>query len=517
MTQSSPVLFRFLLGACALLFAAFAFTNVSQAAKYASLIMDATTGQVYHARYADHKRHPASLTKIMTLYMVFDALERGTLRLDQRLAVSRRAEGMAPSKLGLKRGQTIKVRDAILALITKSANDVAVVVAEALGGTEIEFARMMTERARRIGMSNTSFRNASGLYNKRQKSTARDMAQLALRIRSDFPQYYDLFSRQKFSYGGKTYKNHNNLLAQYAGSDGIKTGYIGAAGFNLVASVERNGRRLIGVVFGGRSAKSRDKHMISLFDKAFASSGAYFVRAPRPKDTPKFAAQSGGQVAQLNAASSIRAPVSESLTRTIVAQASNGGSNPFTPLQKTGDQSSSRLSATFLAQVNRALAAAATQRPAASYSQSGTRSSGTVTSTNRLPSLSQEAIAALSVVAKQAQQPQTVLVSGNQLESEQGLKQGSEREETWMIQVGAFGSKERATRAANLAQDALGALGDSAEIILAPTSGRKTLYRSRLAGLTKEEAYSACKELKSARMECVPFAPRVERQVANRR
>jgi D-alanyl-D-alanine carboxypeptidase len=238
-------------------------------AKYASMVIDADTGDVLHQINADTRNYPASLTKIMTLYMVFDALEKGTLTLDTPLKVSKRAAGMPPSKIGVKVGATIRVEDAILALVTKSANDVAVVVAEALGGTEIEFARIMTERARQIGMSRTSFRNASGLPNRRQLSTARDMALLGIRIREDFPGYYRYFSTQRFKYAGRSYKNHNSLLASYAGADGVKTGYIRASGFNLVAAAERDGRRVIGVVFGGKTSRSRDAHMKTLLDKGF--------------------------------------------------------------------------------------------------------------------------------------------------------------------------------------------------------------------------------------------------------
>jgi D-alanyl-D-alanine carboxypeptidase len=243
-------------------------------ARYASIVVDAHTGKVLYARNPDTRRYPASLTKIMTLYMLFSALEEKRVTMDTRFKVSRRAEGQAPSKLGLKAGSTIAVRDAILALVTKSANDVATVVAENLAGTEIAFARQMTERARGLGMRKTQFRNASGLPNRRQLSTARDMALLGRAIQRDFPQFFSLFNTRSFEYAGRTYGNHNNLLHSYRGADGIKTGYINASGFNLVASAERDGRRLIGVVFGGKSARSRDAHMAKLLDDAFARHGA---------------------------------------------------------------------------------------------------------------------------------------------------------------------------------------------------------------------------------------------------
>ncbi len=238
-------------------------------ARYASYVMDLDTGRVLHAVNANTRNYPASLTKMMTLYMTFDALEAGRLDLRERLSVSRRAAGMTPSKLGLDAGSTITVENAILALVTKSANDAAVVLAEAMGGTEYQFALDMTRKARELGMSRTTFRNASGLPNRGQLSTARDMAKLGRALIEDFPEYYDYFDTQRFTYQGETYGNHNNLLDSYRGTDGIKTGYIRASGFNLVASVKRHGHRLIGVVFGGRSAQSRDRHMVKLLNKGF--------------------------------------------------------------------------------------------------------------------------------------------------------------------------------------------------------------------------------------------------------
>ena len=251
-------------------------------AKYASIVMDYETGTVLHADHADDRNYPASLTKMMTLYLVFEALDAGRLSLDDKLKVSKRAAGMPPSKLWLKPGETIRVEDAILALTTKSANDVAVVIAEALGDTESAFARMMTDRAQALGMTRTTFRNASGLPNKEQKSTARDMATLSIALLRDFPGYYDVFSTKAFRFRGNTYKNHNHLLADYKGTDGIKTGYIRASGFNLAASVVRDGRRLIAVVFGGKTSRSRDKHMMSLLDRGFVRVASLPRFTPEP-------------------------------------------------------------------------------------------------------------------------------------------------------------------------------------------------------------------------------------------
>ena len=253
-------------------------------ARYAAIVLDADTGRVLHTANPDTRNYPASLTKMMTLYLVFEALEAGQLTLKQRLPVSARAAGMTPSKLGVKRGESITVETVILALVTKSANDAAVVVAEFLGGTEAKFARLMTKKARSIGMHRTSFRNASGLPNRRQLSTARDMAMLARRLVKDFPQQYRYFSRKRYTFRGKKFKNHNALLRTYPGTDGIKTGYIRASGFNLAASVTRNGRRLIGVVFGGRTAKSRDRHMAKLLERAFKKAS---VKTAKPPSLPK--------------------------------------------------------------------------------------------------------------------------------------------------------------------------------------------------------------------------------------
>jgi D-alanyl-D-alanine carboxypeptidase len=242
-----------------------------QAAKYASLVIDATSGKVLHSVDPDRQVYPASLTKIMTLYMLFDAIERHKVGMGTQLSVSRHAAGQAPSKLGLEPGDAISVREAILATVVKSANDVAVVIAEALAGSEHEFALAMTAKARQLGMSQTIFRNASGLPHKGQLTTARDMARLALALQRHFPQHYHFFANTEFDFRGETVRTHNKLLRSYDGADGIKTGYIRASGFNLVSSAKRDGRRLIGVVFGGISPTDRNRHMASLLDKGFAS------------------------------------------------------------------------------------------------------------------------------------------------------------------------------------------------------------------------------------------------------
>jgi D-alanyl-D-alanine carboxypeptidase len=239
-------------------------------AGYAAYVVDARTGTVLHQTNGDLPNYPASLTKMMTLYLVFEALETGALALDDRLAVSKHAAARPRSKLGLKRGQSIRLDDAIQALATKSANDVATVIAEHLAGSEERFAKVMTRRAHQLGMIGTTFRNASGLPDPAQRTTARDIAVLARALYDEFPQYTHYFANRAFEYGGRRYRNTNRLLGVYRGMDGIKTGYVNASGYNLAASVHRDGHHIIAVVLGGKTARRRDAQMRRLLDRAFA-------------------------------------------------------------------------------------------------------------------------------------------------------------------------------------------------------------------------------------------------------
>jgi D-alanyl-D-alanine carboxypeptidase len=239
--------------------------------RYAAFVVDQGTGVVMHSRRSEAQRHPASLTKMMTLYMIFEAIELGEIGLQDQIRVSARAAAAPPSRLGLRAGDTITVEDAILALIVKSANDVALAIGERLAGGEARFAEAMTERAAGLGLENTVFRNASGLPDARQVTSARDMARLAIALHRDYPQYFDYFNADSFTYGGRTYRNHNSLVGRVDGVDGLKTGYIRASGFNIVVSAERHGHRLIAVVMGGPTAQARDAHAEELLDAAFGS------------------------------------------------------------------------------------------------------------------------------------------------------------------------------------------------------------------------------------------------------
>ncbi|MFZ2099516.1 MAG: D-alanyl-D-alanine carboxypeptidase, partial [Oricola sp.] len=238
--------------------------------KYAAIVIDANTGKTLHESSPDSTRYPASLTKMMTLYMLFEAMEQGKVTKSTRIVFSRHAASMAPTKLGVPAGKSITAETAILALVTKSANDVAAAVAEHLGGTESKFAQMMTTKARALGMSRTTFRNASGLPDPRQTTTARDMATLGIALQEHFPDEFGYFRTPSFKYGRAQFRNHNRLLGRVKGVDGIKTGYTRASGFNLVSSVHSNGRSIVAVVMGGKTGASRDAQMQQLLAKTVA-------------------------------------------------------------------------------------------------------------------------------------------------------------------------------------------------------------------------------------------------------
>src|SRR5205807_2743497 len=249
---------------------------------YADIVVDANSGQVLHAANADVLRHPASITKIMTLYLLFEQLEAGKLKLDSRLPVSAHAAAQSPTKLELTAGQTIAVDDAIKGMVTKSANDAAVVVAEAIGGSEDNFGRLMTRKAHALGMTRTVYVNASGLPSADQLTTARDQAILGRAIQERFPKHYHYFSLPSFRYRGVAMRNHNHLLGRVQGMDGIKTGYTHDSGFNLVTSVHRNGRHVVAVVLGGASGGARDARMRELIE-------SHIVQASTRRSAPMIA------------------------------------------------------------------------------------------------------------------------------------------------------------------------------------------------------------------------------------
>lgn len=308
----------------------------------ATLLMDSDTGEILMATNADELRYPASLTKMMTLYMAFEALDQRRLTLNQPLSVSAYAASMSPSKLGLRPDGAIRAEDAILGLVTRSANDAAVVLAEAMGGTEANFARAMTQRARRLGMSRTTFTNASGLPDTDQTTTARDMAILGRALIRDHQRYYPYFSTRSFNYRGATIPNHNRMLSNYEGVDGIKTGFIRASGFNLVASAKRDGRRLIGVVMGGQSPGGRDAQMARMFDAGFGNSRGEAVAnaAPRRPAPQQSATQQAAAPAPKQPVAARPAQEEPRVTQVSTKTGAPPTSNPTTaPLASSGDNS----------------------------------------------------------------------------------------------------------------------------------------------------------------------------------
>jgi len=303
--------------AALLLVVAMRIPSAEAAPHYASIVIDFQTRKVLSATDPDWQGAPASLTKMMTLYLTFEALKTGKLSLTRRLPVSSHAASMPETKLGLRPGQRITVHDAMLGLVTRSANDAAVVLAEAMGGTESGFARLMTRKARDLGMARTTFKNASGLNARGHVSTVRDMAKLSMALLTDYPKQYGYFSKASFTYRGRTFRNHNGLLDTYEGADGIKTGYVNASGYNLAASAQRDGRRLIAVMFGGTSASARNMQVASLLDRGFNQVSTVRVAAAAPARLPPTPDRKPGvapepvQVAQAQVSEALRDGVGE--------------------------------------------------------------------------------------------------------------------------------------------------------------------------------------------------------------
>ncbi len=450
--------------------------SAQAAAKFAAITVDAHSGRVIFARNADALRYPASLTKIMTLYLVFQDLEAGRISIDTPLRVSRRAASMQPSKLGLKPGSTIRVRHAIKALVTKSANDVATTVAENLGGSEANFARRMTRTARALGMSRTTFANASGLPNRRQRTTARDMATLGLRIQRDFPQYYSYFRTRTFTYKGRRYGNHNRLLGRVKGVDGIKTGYTRASGFNLTSSVRRKGRHVVGVVMGGKSGRSRNRYMTGILKTALKKV-PYRKRlrlASVAGTPPGYKRRKPHKVAAAKPRKpNIISPNGQSDSRVRVLSANGAGAAPVR------------------AQMKSLIAAK-------------------VTETEALPADISNKSDRADIERLQDDVPQTQQVKVAKRKTKRAEPRiGMARGRTWQIQIGAYNSAGEAlsglTKAKNIGLKAL--RGKKALTMVVKTKGAK-LYRARFAGFNRNQAKRACKSLSRRSFGCLTIAPR---------
>ena len=507
-------------------------TGESYNPAYASIVVDVNSGAVMQSSNPDSPRHPASLTKIMTLYLLFERLEQGKITLNTDLPVSAHAAVQAPSKLGLKPGESIRVETAIRAIVTKSANDVAVIVAEALGGDEANFARMMTAKARALGMTQTVYRNASGLPDDQQITTARDQATLGRAIQDRFPNQYRYFATRTFDYRGNSIRNHNHLLGTVDGLDGIKTGYIHESGFNIVTSVRRGNHHIVAVVFGGRTASARDARVLGLIE---SNVNVAAVKRTAPMVVEGWeTAQAAKDIARKDTKDSKEedrtgsAPVRvASVTPTSVAAdaPAPGSTDPIKPnAVKTvtvhpGNMQTASLSP--LPSDNRQLAPAPAVASAASVT-----TINTVKNESAPPQLPppQWPAPQVSAAVPPPQPPAPPLapppgarpgvlgtlpakvasVSKNVPVPAAAAIEPVIKRSGWLVQVGAFDDEKEAKQRLDLAQSKAKDLLGRAEPFTEKTSkGEKTMFRARFAGLQKEGAEAVCKQLKRHEIPCM--------------
>ncbi len=489
------------------------------AAEYAALVMDAETGRVLSQHSADKPRYPASLTKMMTLYLLFEALDGKALRLNTQMKVSPLAASRPPSRLGLKPGDTITVRQAILALITKSANDAATVVAERLAGSEAQFAQKMTARARALGMKRTTFRNASGLPDLSQVTTAHDMAILARALLRRFPHYYGYFAEDAFEYRGLRHINHNRLLGAYDGIDGIKTGYIHASGFNLVASAKRNGRRLIGVVFGASSPAERSHTMIALLDDGFRAlpSLPTLVMQQTPA-RPAAAAAQPAQVPPAQVAAAQGAGVGPAEGRSgklpgVMIASGDAGSALQVAAERAWGIQVGAFSAAEAAAKRAEHAAELAAREVAGGSidiLSQENRSGTTHYLARIHGLTRADAADACARLKVSKIGCFVVTLDDGFMEETGTAAARTGDigdavagGDWGVQVGVYPRRASAFATAKAALGKAPPLSEGT-IAVVPLQGRKgQLYRARIVGLEKRQAEAACRALKLAKAQCM--------------
>ena len=469
-------------------------TSAFAADRYAAIVIDANTGKVLFSRNADADRYPASLTKMMTLYVLFEELDAKRLTLSTKLTVSANAAKQPPSKLGLKAGATIKVEDAILALVTKSANDIAVVVAEHIGGSVSGFAARMNRTARALGMNSTTFRNPHGLPDSRQVTTARDLVRLAQGLQDRFPSYYPYFAKRSFTYRGVRIRNHNRLLGSVEGVDGIKTGYTRASGFNLVTNVDRDGRHIIAVVMGGKTASKRDAHMRALIAK-------YLPKAKRgARSTPVVIADTGADTEAATAVEAVAALVDDARvprSRPDV-EADDAEVLAYAATEAPTDVVGEAMAEAEATEgdVSDAEEAAEPDDPIAARIQSA----GSVAEFADI-SLSEEGgpnpIAKLTQFARIRAGVEDVIAAP--------AATGSTNQGGWHIQIGAVPTQEGAEALLEKAQASLGpVLASLHPVTQAVEHGGDTLYRARFSGFAdKAEARATCSKLKSKDFSCL--------------
>ncbi len=515
-----------------------------QAAPHALLVVDANTGTVLIDQAGSEPRSPASLTKMMTLYMTFEALERGSITLKTRVRMSERAADAPPSKLNLDEGDTITVEDAIKALVTKSANDVAVALAEHFSGSEAAFARAMTERARELDMNGTTFKNASGLPDPGQMTTARDMVTLALRLYDSYPRYFQVFTTRVFAYGGKTYKNHNTLMVQMPGINGIKTGYTNASGFNLVTSYEKDGRHLMAAIFGGESAASRNAAMrIALMRSIpkgstaktrrplivasarpsitppapqpalrragavaraqIAAAGPVMVPAPVAIRPPAAAARPASQVASVDVAPVLVAPVlgpnvQMAKVRTVDATMD---AMPLSQSQSHSQRAPTPLPSDVTAAVRRPPLAPPVSVAAPAPSVLGATARAPSSLNQQHLSLANAAAASQSSGSNAAPLAQSYRLNGP---ATQIGAVASENAGGYDIQIGALATAEDADRLLAQAQAKSGAvLAGRAPVRKPALVNGRTFQRARFTGFDQTSAANACVELARRQFSCL--------------
>ncbi len=473
------------LAAAALIFAAAVGVNVepaNAAPKYAGIVVDANTGKVLYSEDADSLRYPASLTKMMTLYLTFEALEAGRISLNSKVPVSANAAAEPPSKLGVGAGRSVTVEQAILALVTRSANDMATALGEYLGGSESRFAQMMTAKARSLGMTKTTYRNANGLPNTAQMTTARDQARLGIALRQHFPQYYGYFSTRSFKFGKQTIGNHNRLLGVVRGVDGIKTGYTRAAGYNLVTSAQADGRSIVGVVMGSSSGAKRNETMKQLvlryMPKASRSGGGDLIAKVNTSVAPSSALAAVEEPAVI--ANAPRLPSEGPLPD---ARYKNGAVASAYAAPANDNGAAAALKAATGAPERPLSASVPVPQPAPAYMPDVQASAA--------PEKSVEEESVAQVAAKPVAVDQTTTAS-------------TQPSSGWVIQIGTSPDREQAMSLLRKAQDKGGkVLRSATPFTVAYNSGSEQLYRARFGGFDDQKtAVNACKSLKKVGIGC---------------
>jgi D-alanyl-D-alanine carboxypeptidase len=467
---------------------------------YSSIMVDGNNGQVLESANPDALRHPASLTKVMTLYLLFERLDAGKIRLDAPLKISQHASEQSPTKLELKPGQTITVEDAIRGIVTKSANDAAVVVAENLGGDESTFAKLMTQKAHALGMARTTYVNASGLPDDDQLTTARDQALLGRAIQDRFPRFYRYFQTESFVYHGEAMRNHNHLLGSVPGVDGIKTGFTRASGFNLLTSVHRDGRYIVGVVMGGPSASERDARMRELIsdhirEAALRRTAPVIADAAEPREETQPVAFAKTSLAARAEAASPPAVHAD-------AHAAAGSSDPIRPvLVKTISYRTAPVRTAALAPMPALIAVGSPAAPQALPQPSAP----TLSPVAAYPQVRAEVASADPVAEVRDAPPEHEAATSARADAAVSLPAASAHMHGgWLIQIGAFDDEDQAKQHLSSARTKVhAALAAADPFTERVQKGDKALYRARFAGFDKATAESACRELKRSDFACM--------------